>query len=75
MYVCLCQAVTDRDIKREVTDGACCMRDLQQRLGIASTCGRCAPCAREVLGRALQERQRATALQPFVVAPASANAS
>lgn len=57
MYVCLCNQVTDRDIRDAVAnEGACCMRDLQRRLGVASSCGCCAPCAREVLMNALRER-------------------
>lgn len=56
MYVCLCQQVTDHDIRDAVAnEGACCMRDLQRCLGVASSCGCCAPCAREVLMAALQE--------------------
>lgn len=75
MYVCLCRAVTDRDIRTEVRAGACCMRDLQQRLGITKSCGRCGPCAREVLAACLHEVQRdvATPIHGFVAA--SANAS
>lgn len=57
MYVCLCNQVTDHDIRDAVVnEGARSMRDLQRRLGVASTCGCCAPCAREVLMTALQER-------------------
>lgn len=59
MYVCLCQQVTDRDIREAVaSEGARSMRDLQRQLGVASTCGCCAPCARDVLTAALQETAR-----------------
>lgn len=75
MYVCICQQVTDGDIREAVAnDGACSMRDLHRQLGVASSCGCCAPCAREVLMAALQKReamrgddkilQSAPALQP-----------
>lgn len=46
MYVCLCNAVTDRDIRKAVGDGALTLRELRQRLGVAADCG-C--CAREAL--------------------------
>lgn len=58
MYVCLCQGVTDHAIRDEVRTGACSMRDLQQRLGVAQCCGRCAPCAREVLTESLRDARR-----------------
>lgn len=60
MYVCLCQQVTDRDIREAVaSEGARSMRDLQRQLGVASTCGCCAPCARDVLAAALRETETA----------------
>lgn len=58
MYVCVCKAVTDRQIRAEVQEGARSMRQLQLRLGVASTCGRCAPCARELLMSCLHETER-----------------
>ena len=58
MYVCVCKAVTDHQIRTEVQQGAGSMRQLQLRLGMASTCGRCAPCARELLMSCLNEVKR-----------------
>ena len=58
MYVCVCNAVSDRQIRKEVNNGARSMRDLHQRLGVASTCGRCAPCAREHLMACVHEAER-----------------
>lgn len=49
MYVCLCNAVTEGQIREAVGEGARSMRALRQRLGVASCCGRCAPYARQVL--------------------------
>lgn len=56
MYVCICRSVTDSHIRREVEAGACSMRDLNQRLGVASQCGRCGKCAKGVLQEALSQR-------------------
>lgn len=42
MYVCICRAVTDREIREAAIDGARSVRDLRNRLGVASGCGRCA---------------------------------
>lgn len=74
MYVCLCQGITEREIRNEVRAGACCMRDLQKRLGVAQCCGRCGPCARDVLADSLREAEReaAPATMPLVPVPANA---
>lgn len=68
MYVCICKSVTDTHIRQEVADGARCMRDLQQRLGVASQCGKCGRCAKRVLNEAVQEEQALT----FELAPSAA---
>ncbi|MDT0619772.1 MULTISPECIES: bacterioferritin-associated ferredoxin [Spectribacter] len=75
MYVCLCKGVTEREIREEVRSGACHMRELQRRLGVAECCGCCAPCAREILAETLQEQHRKTRLLPAPFLPATANAS
>ncbi|GLP97382.1 bacterioferritin-associated ferredoxin [Paraferrimonas sedimenticola] len=49
MYVCLCQAVTDKQIKQAAENGANHIRDLKRDLGVASVCGKCACQARKVL--------------------------
>jgi len=49
MYVCICNGVTDRDIQEAVLRGARTVKDLRRELGVASDCGKCAGCAREVL--------------------------
>jgi len=49
MYVCVCQAVTDRQIREAATGGARTLRDLRRELGIARECGNCATCARDYL--------------------------
>lgn len=55
MYVCVCRAVSDREIRRAVAEGARSMRDLRQRLGVCSDCGKCGPCARSVLAESIPE--------------------
>lgn len=50
MYVCVCQAVTDGEIREAAAEGRVrTLPDLREQLGVASRCGRCAPCAMEVL--------------------------
>ena len=55
MYVCLCHNVTDSDIHRLVrTEDGRSVRELGERLGVATQCGKCAKCAKEVLREARQ---------------------
>ncbi len=56
MYVCVCKAVSDKAIRRQVADGACSMRELKQCLGVGSQCGKCIPTAQQVLAQSLQQQ-------------------
>jgi bacterioferritin-associated ferredoxin len=49
MYVCVCNAVTERDIRTIVEQGFRSMGDLREQLGVGTCCGRCADCARKLL--------------------------
>ncbi|MES2489641.1 MAG: bacterioferritin-associated ferredoxin [Pseudomonadota bacterium] len=62
MYICVCKAVTDRQIKQATREGACSLRDLTRELGLGTGCGKCVPAAREVLGACLM--QQGAAQQP-----------
>ena len=53
MYVCVCNAVTERDIGSAVADGCCTLRELRDQLGVGNCCGRCTGCARDVLNNSL----------------------
>lgn len=66
MYVCVCNAVTDRDIHRAVDEGAREFGELQMRTGCATTCGCCETLARQVL----DEAAGTLATPPLVLAPA-----
>jgi bacterioferritin-associated ferredoxin len=48
MIVCLCHRVSDRDIARAVRVGIRCFEVLQDETLVASGCGCCDDCAREV---------------------------
>jgi len=49
MYICLCNAVTERQIVEAAQDGARTSQDLAHQLGVGLCCGRCSDCARTVL--------------------------
>lgn len=67
MIVCLCHRVSDRDIRGAVEQGTTCFEALQDDMRVASSCGCCHDCAREVFDTALQLRSiavRAEAATP-----------
>lgn len=50
MYVCLCKQITSGQIREAVDEGRVgCLRSLVRELGVATQCGKCAQCAREVV--------------------------
>jgi len=53
MYVCVCNAVTDRQIRRAVRCGVVTFGQLQFELAVATCCGRCESTARQVLAEAV----------------------
>ncbi|MBB2484281.1 (2Fe-2S)-binding protein [Mitsuaria sp. WAJ17] len=53
MIVCLCHRVSDRDIRRAVAEGTRNFEVLQDETRVASACGACHDCAREVFDEAL----------------------
>jgi bacterioferritin-associated ferredoxin len=49
MYICICNAVTDREIRGAVSLGCRTVGDLKRDLGVASCCGKCELDARRVI--------------------------
>jgi bacterioferritin-associated ferredoxin len=50
MIVCVCNRVSDREIARHVHAGMD-FSDIQLELGVATQCGQCESCAREVVAQ------------------------
>lgn len=55
MIVCICNNVSDRAIRRAVASGMTTMGELRRNLGVATCCGKCDSCARQVLKTCLAE--------------------
>ena len=55
MYVCVCKAVTDTQIKRAIHEGVSSRRELFKCLGVGGDCGKCNPQVRELLGSHAQQ--------------------
>lgn len=49
MYVCLCNGITEHEVRECVADGARCLGDLESRLGVGSNCGKCREHAESLL--------------------------
>ncbi|MCH9693223.1 MAG: bacterioferritin-associated ferredoxin [Gammaproteobacteria bacterium] len=69
MYVCICNAITDKQIRKAAASGVKDLWDLQRELGVASGCGSCKEMASEIL----RESRHATAnVEPVRYYPATA---
>ncbi len=55
MYVCVCRAVTEKNIRDAVHAGAHTMKDLREQLGVGEDCGCCGSCAKQCLREASAE--------------------
>ncbi|GAB3360275.1 MULTISPECIES: (2Fe-2S)-binding protein [Giesbergeria] len=69
MIVCVCRRVSDREIARHAHAGMG-FDDIQFELGVATQCGRCEGCAREVVAQCHASRPVA-ALHNMLAAPHS----
>jgi bacterioferritin-associated ferredoxin len=60
MYVCICNAVTERDIDNAIRDGASDLGDLKERLQVGTCCGACETSAADYLSGNLQGQKATT---------------
>jgi len=49
MYICICNAVTDRQIRAAVAAGAASLDEVSMELGVATCCGCCREAAQQVI--------------------------
>jgi len=49
MFICICNAITERQVQAAVAEGATTIADLQIDLGVSTCCGRCEETAIEYL--------------------------
>lgn len=60
MYVCVCAAVTERQIRQATVGGARTLQDLRTTTGIAVECGRCVTCAKRCMREAIEHEHAAS---------------
>jgi bacterioferritin-associated ferredoxin len=49
MYVCICHGLSEKRLQQAIQEGARSFEQLQSCTGVATCCGACEPCAREML--------------------------
>ncbi|MEO0575547.1 MAG: (2Fe-2S)-binding protein [Pseudomonadota bacterium] len=76
MYICICQAITDRQIRSAAAAGVDTVDKLRDTLGVASCCGSCEGAAAEVLAeqRSAAQTSSKAARGPVVYRPTPASA-
>jgi len=57
MIICVCKAVSERQIRSAVKGGATSLRELSRDLGVGTCCGTCVPEAKAALAASLELRE------------------
>lgn len=63
MYVCVCHAITDREVRAAVTEGAAQAEEVFHHFGVQVRCGRCVATMRSMMslaGNGAAERRHVT---------------
>jgi bacterioferritin-associated ferredoxin len=68
MYVCLCQGITDKEIRAAVASGATTLEAVRHTLGVASQCGQCGDLAGEIVSESLAEFNQSSAALFYAIA-------
>ncbi len=72
MYVCVCKAITDKQVVRAIDEGADTLMKLKTCLGLATQCGRCSKTARAMLREQTQPETASTGSFGFLNCPTGA---
>lgn len=70
MYICICNGITDKQIREAAKAGITNLAGLQQELGVAAGCGTCSDAAVEILAE--HRPHTAEPVRPMVYRPALA---
>ena len=64
MYICICKAITDKQIRRAAANGVDNLYELRETLGVGSVCGTCADTANAILKETNARQSAATLYTP-----------
>jgi bacterioferritin-associated ferredoxin len=73
MIVCVCNNISDREIRQAMELGIVSMEELRGALGVATCCGQCFSCAEELLAEHLAAQAAAELKETVLKRPAFAN--
>lgn len=57
MFVCVCHAISDRQIRDVIDRGAASLDDVRAHLPVASCCGSCEDTARELIDEHVEAKR------------------
>ncbi len=63
MIVCVCNNISDREIRQAAELGIASIAELRQELGVGTMCGKCVSYAREVLHDHIESKTVVTELR------------
>lgn len=55
MYVCICRGITDTQVNDAVCNGARCVREVNQCIGIPVQCGKCCQFMKQIVNQAVAD--------------------
>ncbi|MYM29692.1 2Fe-2S ferredoxin [Duganella sp. CY15W] len=73
MIVCVCNNISDREIRQAMELGITSMEELRGALGVATCCGQCFSCAEELLNDHLAAQAAAEFKETVLKRPAFTN--
>lgn len=62
MYVCMCQAVTEEELRAAIAAGAVTFKELRRSLQVASCCGGCTDRVKACIRSALKQQAETQAV-------------
>ena len=69
MYICICNAITDKTINAAIDAGARTLRELSAQTGVATNCGKCATEAQRLLDLATTDQYKAAGSKAERISP------
>ena len=57
MYVCLCNAITEKQIQQAIAEGADSLAQLREKLEVSGNCGKCIESVMECLQASIMPQQ------------------
>ena len=56
MYICLCNAITEKEVQQAIKEGAQSVKQLREKLMVARCCGSCLDSVKQCLQQSTQSQ-------------------